>query len=253
MSPLFSFEVLMHSVCMRLVVLAALVGVSSPACRCGSSASPEATAESPEAPVTDPAPAAPPPVPEPTPLDPAAVSWDVRDLAELGLQVPVIQEVAIDASTMNDASYMRQSAPPLALAVWSGPGRTLANWRARYQGKSTAGLSPPADARVCGQPAVRQEVAIVAGRRQVPTAAATELDIEGVAGGAALTEPAPSPPQSPTLRFETIPARTLIVLAFERAGVPVIVSYSVETERRQAFASVEQAFFDGLACPSPPN
>lgn len=122
--------------------------------------------------------------------------------------------------------WLLQEHGPVRLGAWSGPGMDLPGWRARFAAaQPQLGRAEPA--AVCGRPAARQ-VAIVR-----PFAATGLVREPGGALGHVLASPAQT---------------AEIACAFEHAGRPVLVAWSVALGERDAWRASEEHFFASVVC-----
>lgn len=188
-----------------------------------------------------PAPAASPATAEEPELDPHSIAWTQHTVKDVGVSVPVIDGVQVDANTMNTSRYVQQHHKPVRASFWLGKGRTVESWRAKYEGKSVAKLGKPENIEVCGARAVRQTLALRGGRMQVGFAASEKLATEPT------TDKGETPPPKKPV-WKTTPATHTTVVGFERKGIPVIASWTVEADKRDAFRVAEDAYFAGIAC-----
>lgn len=183
-------------------------------------------------------------------LDPDSIAWTQHTMEEVGVSVPTIDGVDVRASTMNTNTYVMQMKKPIRAAFWLGKGRTVESWRERYENNDRFELSEPTKVTICGVPGVRQSLSIPEGRMQVGYARSEDLPPDmAMAGG---DGQAPTPPANGEAPAKPVwkknPATFTTVVGFKRRGSDVIASWTVETDKREAFRAAEEAYFAGILC-----
>lgn len=193
-------------------------------------------------------PAKPAPRPEPE-LDPKDLRWGNHAIDELGMNVPILAGIEVKTGEMGGNQYVRQTKKPLMTAVWYGYGRTLESWRSGYAGNTGATFGEEQSVTICGTPATRQELSLAASRVGIGRPRAMQLN-NGMAGpGAGSTRAELTPAPAPTERaFRENPARTQVAIGMTVKKTPVVVTWTIETDKRAAFAASEKHYFESL-CP----
>jgi hypothetical protein len=146
-----------------------------------------------------------------------------------------IDAIGVELELFGDAEITRweggllQFAPPVEIGLWYGDGQTLDRWRAGAE-STWPGLSFAEERSValCGVPGRRVEV-------RIPAGAAAE-------GGFA------TPGGELELRRVQAPAKTAVVAAFVHRGTPILLSWTVVTDQREALRAAEERFFASLSC-----
>jgi hypothetical protein len=230
---------------MRLTV-AVVVSLSAVACQ-------EGKTEEQQKVVTPPPPEPAPPLraprmPLPEAMPPDAIQWQ-QHATETGLSFDVMLGVDTQTGEMSGNFYTRQEKRPVTIAVWSGQGRTLDHWRRSQSPKAEFGAESSIE--LCGQKATRQEAKIPGATVQVGGAGESLSNnvLKDLPGGPPPEPKAPTTAPSPAdKKLRDIPARTVVVVGFEQKGTPILASWAVETDQREAFRKAEEHFFASLRC-----
>jgi hypothetical protein len=129
-----------------------------------------------------------------------------------------------------DGGWVMQFAPPVEIALWYGPGQTLERWRAGAE-STWRDVTFGAEERwaLCGADARRLEA-------QIPAGEAAEGAFPAPDGGLEFRPSAPPP------------ATAVVVVGFEHRGTPVLLSWTVESARREELRAAEERFFAALEC-----
>jgi hypothetical protein len=122
-----------------------------------------------------------------------------------------------------------QFSPPVEIGLWYGDGQTLQRWRAGAE-SAWPGVTFAAerDEALCGAAARVIEARIPAG--------------EAAEGGFT------TPEGGLELRTQQAPAKTAVVAAFVHRGTPILLSWTVAADRREALRAAEERFFASLSC-----
>lgn len=154
--------------------------------------------------------------------------WVRREIAAIGLSVELLDDAEVKSDAGPDGAYLWQRRPPFELAIWWGNKATLADWqRWIFEGASTATLGTTAAIKLCGADAVEQHAELPGG------------DVAGLVQRGGRLEPHRS--RHPAMRHT--------VVALRRRGVPVLLSFAVELDQREALHDVERRFFAAVKCP----
>ncbi len=191
----------------------------------------------------------------PTPdevIDPTTITWSTYTIEELGVEIPQIDQLQLLELPMGGAQSWQQHKKPIATAIWAGSGRTLEAWRDRVAKTKGAKLGNPTTVSVCGVQGTRQEVSLEPYLTPVGNLPAGKEQLEAIAGSGAMGNK-PSRPRSEYKeidgkRYWELPARTTIALGFEHKGTPMVATWTVEGNNRDAFAQAEKHFFDSIRC-----
>ena len=191
----------------------------------------------------------------PTPdevVDPATITWSTHTIDDLGVEIPQIDQLRLLELPMGGARSWQQHKKPIATAIWAGSGRTLEAWRDRVTKTKGAKLGKPTTVTVCGVQGTRQEVSLEAYLTPVGTLPAGKEQLEAIAGPEAMGNK-PARPRSEFKeidgkRYWELPARTTVALGFEHKGTPMVATWTVEGNNREAFAPAEKHFFDSIRC-----
>lgn len=188
------------------------------------------------------------PSPEPE-LDPAELRWGSHTIDELGMQVPILGGIQVKAGEMGESKYVRQMKKPLMTAVWYGHGRSLEAWRGNYNGHKGVTFSAEQAITMCGGPAKRQELSMEASQVAIrrPTAMQLNSGVAGAGGKAPGDVSHASTEDEPVIRNN--PARMQVAIEMTVKDTPVLVTWTVETDSREAFAAAEKHYFEAL-CPA---
>lgn len=149
------------------------------------------------------------------------------------MRVPV-QGKTTEGRFGGDARYLRSAVGPLVLTLWHGPGQSMELWKKGLPPRSR--LGEEVQVAACGRPARRIEAQLASRRIRRGRPAAIKLD-----------EPKPSQATSATDVVE-LPPRTVVAVAFEQNGRPVMLTWDIEAARREHLETQEKQFFAGLHC-----
>jgi hypothetical protein len=143
--------------------------------------------------------------------------------------IGVALELFGDAEVTRWEGGLLQFAPPVEIGLWYGDGQTLERWRAGAE-STWPGLTCAEERTVtlCGVPGRLLEV-------RIPAGAPAE-------GGFS------TPGGAMEFRRVQAPAKTAVVAAFAHRGTPILLSWTVEADRREALRAAEERFFASLSC-----
>lgn len=192
----------------------------------------------------------PPPKPvKPVALKPESIKWKPFTFDKIGVTFDIIDGVRLWNSAMGASHYARQNQPPIQLAVWWGEGRTMEAWRRGIGNRKGFELGKVNKRKVCGVEAEIQELKIPA--RKMPTGfTQVPLGAQATTGKADHPNKAQAVTPQPKPTFKTLPARQGIAMGFRLKGsnMPVIASWSIKAEERDAFKKLEEHFFASIKC-----
>lgn len=187
--------------------------------------------------------------PEPE-LDPTELRWGMHPISELGVKVPVLGGIEVKTGEMGESKYVRQIQKPLMTAVWYGYGRSLEAWRGGYAGNTAATFGPEESITSCGKAAKRQELSMAATQVAIRRPAAMQLN-SGIAGPGVGTTSGEvthaAVEDKPVIRDN--PARTQVAIELTLKETPVVITWTIETDKREAFAAAEKHYFHSLCSP----
>jgi hypothetical protein len=159
-------------------------------------------------------------------LDPFRVRWRRVPLPGLTAAVDLLDQVPTAEGTFGGTTYVVQSAPPVTLGVWHGPGQDLRGFRDSFGPGEPVTFDRETRARVAGVPARRQ--------------------IGHVTGGTVATGLV-AQPGSDVGHVDVVAADlTYVAVAWVRTGTPVLMRWQVESVERERWRAAEEHFFGSV-------
>jgi len=192
-------------------------------------------------------------LPEPEDVvDPSTITWSTQKIDDLGLEIPQIEGLKLLELPMGGARSWQQHKKPIATAVWAGAGRTVDAWRERVGTTPGTKMGEPTKVTVCGRPGIKQQAHLEGRMVLVGGIAAGKEELKAMVGQESMGDK-PSRPRSEYKeingkRYWQLPARTTVVLGFVNKGTPIVATWTVEGDNRDAFAAAEKHFFDSIRC-----
>ncbi len=154
--------------------------------------------------------------------------WKRHEIAAFGLALDVLNGVPVLGGGTEERGWLMQSASPVHIGLWYGPGQTIERWRDGFGAWQGVGFGREQTTVVCGHPALRQEAMVP----EQPGAEGAFAGPEGVTAHG----------------LEARPAMTAVVVSFEHRGIPVLVGWQIDTAERKAYQAAEEHFFAALQC-----
>ncbi|MEZ4401332.1 MAG: hypothetical protein R3B06_15000 [Kofleriaceae bacterium] len=172
--------------------------------------------------VTDPpAPAA----PEATPMTQPA--WHRQTTSWLTFELP--DPTRFEAGAAGEIQFAKGRVGAAFVNAWAGAGQDLDGWQARLVNRGPV-LGPASDVSLCGRPARRQEAALTAasatGIRRTPSGELGHIE------------------------HRMAPQIAVAVAGTTAEGDPLLVTWTIDADQRQAARPDEERFFASLACPT---
>lgn len=159
--------------------------------------------------------------------DQVELSWRRHRLADIGLELEVLNGPALSEGSAGGIEYAIQEDRGVRLRVASSPDSDLASWRGSYaaRGATFGGVDR---LTVCGAPAKRQVAEIA------PESATGILrGPDGSVGHVSADKP----------------AVFAVAVAFAIVGRPVLVEWVVPATERARYRAAEKRFLGSLSCP----
>jgi|GEM_PF-2823739 len=155
--------------------------------------------------------------------------WAAHTIDELKLSLDVFADKSQLVRTQGDGFVtFIHSHDPARIVVWAGAGQTLPKWRERLSSRGKVTLDAETTVQVCGAPA-HEQVA------RVPKApSATGLVTSGDGSVGHITQ--------------AFPATVHVAVGFSVAGKPVVMSWIIPADKRDAYAGDEARFFASVHC-----
>jgi len=203
-----------------------LVTLCAAACRARTGMRPDETVEAPAEPTTE------------TPSDDvgnvepeATFVWKRHDVEEQGVSFDLMADVEITSGVHESVHHVSQTTEPIQILVLFGGGISLKGWREGFGNWRVSDVSKVEPLTVCGVSAQRQT-----------------LVRKGDWGEGGFV----GPDGKIEFRSFSHPDMVRVAVAFEWRGVPFVVVWMVQADKREGNRHNEEHFFASIRCTSEP-